>query len=141
MRNIRTARHAGSTKTALLAAAAFLLAGCISGEPNLIGPGDFQVDCATSDQPPAGSNQAVVRIRNFAFQPSQLTVDVGTEVIWVNCEGTGGAAHTTTSDDGIWASPLLSPEEGQYSRTFDQAGRFDYHCEPHPFMQAAVIVQ
>lgn len=126
---------------ALLATASFLGA-CISGTPEMTGPGDFQVDCSTDDQPPAGSGQAVVRISNFAFHPSEVTVEAGTEVIWVNCEGSGGAAHTTTSDDGLWDSPLLSPaDEGRYTRTFDEVGRFDYHCTPHPFMKGAVVVQ
>lgn len=31
-------------------------------------------------------------------------------------------------------------ERGTYARTFDAAGRFDYGCEPHPFMRGAIVV-
>lgn len=123
-----------------MAAAAAFAAGCFSGSPSEP-MNDFEIDCAGNAQPPAGSGRAVVRIRNFAFEPAELSVAQGTEVTWVNCEGTGGAAHTATSDDGIWDSGLLAPDMGQYSRTFEATGQFPYHCTPHPFMQATITVE
>ncbi len=140
-RSFSRPRFARTVMTTLaLAIMGAFSASCISDAP-MAPPQDFQVDCASDAQPPEGSDQAVVRIRNFAFEPAELTVAAGTEVIWVNCEGAGGPAHTSTSDDGTWDSGLLSPDEGQYRRTFGDPGRFDYHCTPHPFMQGAVVVE
>ncbi len=45
-----------------------------------------------------------------------------------------------TSDTGVWASPLFATGSF-YSRTFTEAGSFPYHCEPHPFMKATVVVR
>lgn len=138
-------RRLGSARLTLsrltLATLAALAAGCFSGAPTE--PlDDFEIDCATDAQPPAGSGRAVVRIRSFAFEPAELTVAAGTEVTWINCEGAGGAAHTATSDDdGVWDSGLLLADMGRFSRTFDELGRFPYHCTPHPFMQAAIVVE
>lgn len=92
------------------------------------------------DSPVFGSSQALVAIRDFAFFPAEIRVQRGTTVTWVNCEPPIVDAHTSTSDVRIWGSALLGPGE-TYSRTFDEAGRFPYHCEPHPFMQAVVIVE
>ena len=138
--SIRGPRARRAVTGLTLAAAAAFSAGCFSDAPT---PpvDDFEIDCATDEQPPAGSNRAVVRIRNFAFEPASLTVDAGTEVTWVNCEGSGGPAHTSTSDDDVWDSGLLAADMGQYSRTFEDTGQFPYHCTPHPFMQAEVVVQ
>lgn len=124
-----------------LAATTAFAAGCFSGPPTEPSD-DLEIDCATNTQPPAGSGRAVVRIRNFAFEPAELTVATGTDVTWINCEGAGGAAHTATSDDdGVWDSGLLAADMGRFTRAFDEPGRFPYHCTPHPFMQAAIVVE
>lgn len=94
-------------------------------------------------QPPAGQYCSgtppanVVVIRDFSFTPAEARVSPGSTVIWANC---GDQAHTSTSDAGVWDSQLISPGF-TYSRTFDQAGSFPYHCEPHPFMTATVVVE
>ena len=85
----------------------------------------------------AGSTLVVVR--NFSFAPGEIRVKRGERVTWVNCE-TSSEAHTSTSDGGAWDSPVLPPAAA-FTRTFDTVGRFTYHCEPHPFMQATVVVE
>jgi plastocyanin len=57
-----------------------------------------------------------------------LTVRVGTAVTWTNNDG--NVAHTTTSDDGVWDSGLLSGG-GTFNVTFDQPGVYPYYCQPH----------
>lgn len=83
---------------------------------------------------------AVVAIRDFTFFPDSIVIPRGTAVTWVNCAVPSEPAHTSTSDTGAWDSPLLSPGD-HYSRTFASPGVFAYHCTPHPFMQAKVVVQ
>lgn len=79
-------------------------------------------------------------IRGFAFVPASLTVAPGRMVTWENCDEPGIDAHTSTSDEGLWDSPLLSPGE-VFTRTFQEAGEFPYHCTPHPTLQGVVIVE
>lgn len=79
----------------------------------------------------------VVVIRNFSFQPAQLRVSPGTRVTWVNCDAD---PHTSTADNGAWDSQLLTTG-ALFARTFDRAGSFAYHCDPHPFMTATVVVE
>ena len=85
-----------------------------------------------------GAGKALVLISNFAFFPETLHVAAGTSVTWVNCDTPD--QHTSTSDGDVWSSPLLSPSDA-FAFTFAQAGTFPYHCSPHPFMKAAVVVQ
>jgi plastocyanin len=58
-------------------------------------------------------------------------------VNWVNSDS---IAHTSTANDGSWASATLSPGQ-TFSRTFTAAGTFPYHCAIHPNMVGTVIVQ
>jgi plastocyanin len=83
----------------------------------------------------------LVAIRDFAFHPDSITVPVGATVTWVNCETPPQEPHTTTSDTlGVWDSPDLNPGD-RFSRRFPAAGVFPYHCTPHDFMKAKVVVQ
>jgi len=79
---------------------------------------------------------------NFAFSPAELTIPVGTTVIWKNMTA---APHTVTSDDGKTfdsgtANPV-SPQGGTFSFKFTTAGTFAYHCQFHTYMKATIIVK
>jgi plastocyanin len=84
----------------------------------------------------------IVAIENFGFHPDSISVPIGATVTWVNCEPSGTEPHTTTSDPsgGVWNSPELSPGD-RFSHTFPAGGAFPYHCSPHPFMTAKIVVQ
>jgi plastocyanin len=86
----------------------------------------------------AAADQSV-RIRDFAFGPTTVTVQVGDTVTWRNDPGDPG--HTATADSGAWNSGNIGPG-GTASVTFNTAGRFQYHCEYHPSrMTGTVVVQ
>ncbi len=83
---------------------------------------------------PQSANE--VEISNFAYQPSMLTVPVGTEVTWNNRDP---AFHTVTSNDGSFDSDDIMTD-GRFSHTFDQPGSYPYHCKLHPLMQGVIQV-
>ena len=72
----------------------------------------------------------------LAFQQEELRIPVGTTVRWVNRDA---VAHTTTSADGVWNSPLMGKDEA-FEHTFGLTGRFEYICIPHPFMRGVIVV-
>jgi 3',5'-cyclic-AMP phosphodiesterase len=76
-------------------------------------------------------------IDNFAFKPAQLTVKPGTTVAWTNKDDT---AHTVTSDNGVFASPVLDTNQS-FQFVFDKPGKFAYHCKLHPTMTGVVVAQ
>ena len=87
----------------------------------------------------ASAVNAVSMGDNF-FQPVGMTVPAGTTVQWRN---DGALPHTVTSDLGAvrtFDSGILRTG-GTYSLTFDAPGSFAYHCDVHPEMTGAVVVE
>ena len=78
-----------------------------------------------------------VEIKNFAFGPKTLTVKKGTTITFTNQDSVG---HTATADDGSFDTGLLAKGESG-SATFDKAGTYTYHCTPHPYMKATIVVE
>ena len=90
---------------------------------------------------PGGDNNNngtnTVKIQNYSFSPSAITISAGTTVTWTNYDN---VAHTVTSDEGLFDSGLIN-QNGTFTYTFDSIGTFDYHCTPHPSMIASVVVK
>lgn len=113
-----------------------LAAACFSERGTSTGP---SADACAVDLEPDQFGSTLIAIRNFAFLPTPVRVKVGGKVTWLNCEPAGTPSHTTTADASAWQSPLLDPGL-TYTFTFNTPGTFAYHCDPHPTMQAQVIV-
>lgn len=76
----------------------------------------------------AQSNEVVVPMVGFAFNPDTTVVPLGGTVVWVNQDG---APHTATADDnGTFKSDLISKGQS-FRHTFDAVGEFRYFCELH----------
>jgi len=84
----------------------------------------------------APADQAV-SIDGFAFAPAEVSVPVGTSVVWTNLQN--GVQHTTSSLDGLWDSGALATSDA-FSFTFTQPGDFAYQCTIHPSMRGIVHV-
>jgi amicyanin len=78
-----------------------------------------------------------VKIDNFTFGPSELTVMAGTTVTWTNRDD---IPHTVVSTDKAFKSKVLDTDE-KYSSTFRAPGTFTYFCSIHPKMTGKVVVQ
>lgn len=78
-----------------------------------------------------------VEIKNFAFNPSTITIKVGDTVRWTNKDS---VAHTATANDGSFDTGYLSYGQSK-SITFSKSGTYDYYCIPHPWMKGKVIVE
>jgi plastocyanin len=82
---------------------------------------------------PSGPSVSIV---DFAFQPNNLTINVGQTVTWTN---TGSTAHTVTSDTNFWSSATVNPGTS-FSFTFNAAGIYNYHCSFHGSMTGTITV-
>jgi plastocyanin len=60
------------------------------------------------------------------FNPVQVTVSVGTTVIWNDVQGT----HDMVAEDRSFASAVLF-EGGTYAHTFTAPGHYHYVCTLH----------
>ena len=90
---------------------------------------------------PAGAQQKPdtmeVKIDNFTFGPTELTVRVGTTITWTNADD---IPHTVVSTDKVFKSKVLDTDE-KFSFTFSTPGTFPYFCSIHPKMTGKVVVQ
>src|SRR2546429_5944480 len=88
---------------------------------------------------PQKAESAEVKIDNFSFGPSTLTVAVGTTVTWTNRDD---IPHTVASSDDpkAFKSKVLDTDE-KFSFTFTKAGTYPYFCSIHPKMTAKVVVE
>ena len=86
----------------------------------------------TNTPPPVGG----ISVDNNSFSPSAKTVAVGATVQWAwnSCTGDpyyGGTtctAHSVTFDDGTGSA---TQDHGTFSKVFNTAGTFNYHCAVH----------
>lgn len=78
----------------------------------------------------------LVRIDNFTFSPTPITVPVGTTVTWRNDDD---IPHTVFSPAAKIRSKALDTGDS-YTFTFNEAGEYPYICSLHPHMMGKVIV-
>ena len=91
---------------------------------------------ASSQQHKRVSPVQDVVIKNFQFQPQELTVKTGTTVEWKNEDI---VPHTVTADDGSFRSGKINPGK-TWKLTAKAAGTFNYTCTPHPNMHGKLTV-
>jgi len=85
----------------------------------------------------ADADGAEIKIDNFKFSPTPLTVPKGTTVTWVNQDD---MPHSIVCQAlQLHTHPMDT--DGRTSFRFDQPGRYEYVCGLHPFMRGQVIVQ
>jgi plastocyanin len=105
------------------------------------GGADGGSDAGTS----TGGTTHTVIIKNFAYNPSSITIRVGDTVTWL-MQDTGEIHFVTEgtpdSNTHVFASPRLSPGQS-YSRRFTEPATWTYFCEAHPSAMsgARVVVQ
>ncbi len=83
------------------------------------------------------ANATRAEMRTMTFGPKRLEIAVGTTVRWTNNDP---LVHTITADDGSWDSGPIEPGK-TWTHTFTQPGEYAFHCTPHPFMKALIVVR
>jgi len=71
-------------------------------------------------------DRVTVTVKNFAFDPKEVTVSPGTTVEWTNA----GGKHTIEADNGAFKSGTLTAG-GKFEFKFDTPGTYDYFCSFH----------
>lgn len=83
------------------------------------------------------AGDTAVKIDNFSFGPSNVTVPVGTTLTWTNRDD---VPHVVASVDNLFKSKALDTDD-HFSFTFTKPGTYEYFCAIHPKMTAKIVVQ
>lgn len=78
-----------------------------------------------------------VEIINFEFTPAEIEVTLGSKVKFINYDD---VEHSAVADDGQFDTGMLAKDESM-TVTFNEAGTFSYHCNPHTAMTGKIIVK
>jgi|SRR3989344_767524 len=85
---------------------------------------------------PATNQENTITISDFSFQPQEIMINAGTELIWKQDDS---VKHTVVSA-GAFESNVLSKGD-EFKFKFDKPGTYEYYCSIHPFMKGKVIVK
>ena len=95
----------------------------------------FLCSCSTPYQKPA-SKTYTVEIKQMQFQPSELAVQSGDTVVFINKDM---VVHDVTElANKTWTSAPLSPGQS-YSMVVVKSS--DYYCSIHPVMKGKLLVK
>jgi plastocyanin len=83
-----------------------------------------------------GAPTAVVSIKNFAFSPVPLNIQVGETITVTNNDGTD---HTFTDNGGAFDTGHIAPAASK-TVAIPKAGTYAYHCNIHPSMKGVIQV-
>jgi plastocyanin len=103
----------------------------------LFGKNGFNLEGYEDYEDTKNNKLIYIQIKNFTFQPTNLIINVGDTVKWINNDS---IIHTATSYDNLFNSGDLHYSDS-YSFTFNKKGTFKYYCIPHPYMIGSIIVK
>jgi plastocyanin len=115
--------------------------------PGATDPSTTPATTPATTTPTPGRTGRTVDVIDNAFVPPELTVTVGTEVIWFYVGP--DARHTVTAADGSFDSHPDCPANldacfkatGEtFTFTFTRAGRFPYSCKVHGQLMSGTVV-
>lgn len=122
-------RHVRIVLAALLLASLLALAACGGSS------GSGSAGSAGGSGSGAAPKSVTVSLKDFAFDPSNITVAAGGSVTFVNNDS---VTHDIVG--GNWDSGRLDPGKS-FTQTFTAAGTVPIHCSIHPSMTAQITVE
>ncbi|MDJ0464288.1 cupredoxin domain-containing protein [Streptomyces sp. H27-C3] len=131
--------------TAITAAAAVLcmlttLAGCSDGKSSdPYAPSSASASSSARSPSPSGDKEAKITIKDFTFEPANLTVAPGTKVTVVNEDS---APHTVTAggDKPFDTGNIAAGKRATFTAP-SRAGKYAYICTIHQYMKGSLTVR
>lgn len=100
-------------------------------------PSAEKADAASIDADKGLQTFLTVSIVDGGYEPSTLELEAGRAVRFVN---NGSQKHTASADNGSWGTGTLNAGE-HFSRYFNTAGEYDFHCAYHSNMTGTLAVE
>ncbi|PMS35352.1 plastocyanin [Trinickia symbiotica] len=79
-----------------------------------------------------------VEIRNFAFEPKEITVPAGARIVWVNRDE---EPHLVVSVGGAFKPSQALDTNDSFATVLAKPGTYQYYCGIHPMMVGRIVVR
>ena len=123
--------------TALLTAVALGLAACGGGTAEDTPTGEA-TNPGAKEQPMSEQAGTKISMKNIEFKPSNVEVNVGDSVTWVNDEQ---IEHNAVATEGADFRSELFGQGKTYEWKAEEAGTVKYVCTVHPGMEGTITVK
>jgi plastocyanin len=90
----------------------------------------------TGPQASQSAATATVKMREFAFRPSTVTVAPGTKVVFSNRDS---VTHSAKRRGSFFTGRIAAGQSAAVR--FKSSGTYAYHCTIHDFMRGKVVVR
>src|ERR1700758_3585459 len=98
----------------------------------------FAVAGEMKDASTGNAKQNKIEIKDFAFNPQNITVKSGEKITWINRDG---EPHTVVSvGKKFQRSPGLDTDQ-ELSIIAGAPGTYEYFCSVHPKMTGTIVVE
>ncbi|PYJ11610.1 MAG: hypothetical protein DME96_03985 [Verrucomicrobia bacterium] len=83
------------------------------------------------------NNQNRIEIKDFAFNPQNLTVKSGEKITWINRDE---EPHTVVSVEKQFKKSTALDTDQEFTITAGAPGTYTYFCSVHPKMTGTIVV-
>ena len=98
----------------------------------------FAVAGEMKDASTGNAKENKIEIKDFAFNPQNITVKSGEKITWINRDE---EPHTVVSVEKQFKKSTALDTDQEFTVVAGSPGTYSYFCAIHPFMTAKVIVQ
>jgi len=97
----------------------------------------FSLFAVAGEMKDASTGNAKIEIKDFAFNPQNITVKAGEKITWINRDE---EPHTVVSvGKKFQRSPGLDTDQ-EFSIIAGAPGTYEYFCSVHPKMTGMIVV-
>src|SRR5205809_5774633 len=84
------------------------------------------------------NNRNRIEIKDFAFNPQNLTVESGEKITWINRDE---EPHTVVSVEKQFKKSVALDTDQEFTITAGTPGTYTYFCSVHPRMTGTIVVE
>jgi plastocyanin len=99
----------------------------------------FALSVFADDAADSGGGKSVkIEIKDFMFNPQNITVKSGEKIIWINRDE---EPHTVVSVGKKFQKSSALDTDQEFTITAGAPGTYEYFCSVHPKMTGTIVVE
>ena len=98
----------------------------------------FAVAGEMKDASTGNAKENKIEIKDFAFNPQNITVKSGEKITWINRDE---EPHTIVSVGKKFPKSSALDTDQEFSITVSAPGTYEYFCSVHPKMTGIIVVE